>query len=364
MIVWTKPDELGDSLNGIRIIWPLKNSQKLLSPSFCTPPTNTSRRFISKMSTSSDFCSSSSSHDEYPLLTSAELSWLLLDQEMNFAVSTTFSSSPLSTVLLRQYLFLSHNLEWIQQDLTCHQLERESIFDVLSHSAPFQDIIMPIVLNFRLWQQQVSPVNPPPPFHASLNSPTSKHVERQSVIIQERSNSNDSLLSFYTPAYDEPGTRNNPINIDQLLDPSPLPPHIPVYTPPRTQLAPLLALCVADMVTLPFNVSGMVLRFVLTAKKLGIPYTIAPSCVVTNSDSTLTSRRFSSLVSLRANRGVMLQISPFYVCYHWTIFVINLLLLLLFHFCYHCYLIMIRTSFYYCYLLQLTIMQTLIMYKR
>ena len=187
------------------------------------------------MSTSFNSCSPSSSPDEYPLLTSAKLSRLLLNQEMNFAVSTMLSSSPLSTVLLRQYLFLSHNLEQIQQDLTCHQLEQESIFDILSHSAPFQDIITPIILNFRLRQWQVSPVNSPTTFQTSTSSPTPEHVEtRQSVIIQERSNSNDSLLSFYTPAHDEPGTHNNPIDVDQLLDPSPSPPRAPVYSPPRT----------------------------------------------------------------------------------------------------------------------------------
>ena len=104
------------------------------------------------MLTSSDPHSPSSSPDEYPLLTSSELSQLLLDQEMNFAVSTTFSSSPLSTVLLRQYLFLSHNLERIRQDLIRHQQERESILDVLSHSALFQDITTPIILDFRFRQ--------------------------------------------------------------------------------------------------------------------------------------------------------------------------------------------------------------------
>ena len=218
--------------------------QKLHSPSFSTPFASTPRQFISKMSTSSDPHSFSSSPDEYPLLTSSELSRLLLDQEMNFAVATMFSSSPLSTTLLWQYLFLSHNLERIRQDLTQHQQEQESIFDVLSHSAPFQDIITPIVLNFRYWQQQVSPVNPPPTFQMSLNSPISEQtVEWQSVIIQEWSNSTDSLLSFYTAAHEEPGTRNNPIDVDQLLDPSPSPPRIPVYTPPRTQSAPITAPC-------------------------------------------------------------------------------------------------------------------------
>ena len=196
------------------------------------------------MSTSFNSRSSSSSPDEYPLLTSAKLSRLLLDQEMNFAVSTVFSLSPLSTVLLWQYLFLSHNLEWIWQDLTHHQLEQESIFNVLSHSAPFQDIITPIILNFRLRQQQVSPVNPPPTFQTSSNSPISECVEtRQSVIIQEQSNSNNSLLSFYTPTHNEPGTHNNPIDVDWLLDPSPSPPWVPVYIPPRTWSAPITAPC-------------------------------------------------------------------------------------------------------------------------
>ena len=100
------------------------------------------------MLSSSDQCSPVSSPDEYPVLTSSELFRLLLDQEMNFAVAAAFSSSPLSTTLLRQYLFLSRNLERIRQDLICHQQERESIFDVLSYSALFQDIITPIVLNF------------------------------------------------------------------------------------------------------------------------------------------------------------------------------------------------------------------------
>ena len=104
------------------------------------------------MSNFSDQRSPISSLDEYPVLSPTELSRLLLDQEMNFAVATAFSSSPLSTTLLRQYLFISQNLERLRQDLLRHQQERESIFDILSHSAPFQDIITPIVLNFRYRQ--------------------------------------------------------------------------------------------------------------------------------------------------------------------------------------------------------------------
>ena len=136
------------------------------------------------MSNSSD----PSSLDEYPVLSSTELSRLLLDQEMNFAVATAFSSSPLSTTILRHYLFLSQNIERLRQDLSRHQQERESIFDVLSHSAPFQDIITPIVLNFRYRQRQVDPVTPPSPSLRTI--PDSLIPEREpdsrTVVIQER----------------------------------------------------------------------------------------------------------------------------------------------------------------------------------
>ena len=194
------------------------------------------------MSTSSE--SHPSSPDKYPFLTATELSRLLLDQEMNFAVLTTFSSSPLSTLLLQNYLFLSHNIERIRQDLTWHQLEQQYIFDILSHSAPFCDTITPIVLNFRLHQWRVSPVDPPTTFHSTPHHPTSENTEmRRSVIIQERSNSNDSLLSFYTAAHADLGTRDNHIDVDRLFNQSPSPPRILVYLPPHMQSAPVTAPC-------------------------------------------------------------------------------------------------------------------------
>ena len=189
--------------------------------------------------------SSISSVDEYPVLSSAELSRLLLDQEMNFAVATAFSSSPLSTTLLRQYLFISQNLERLCQDLLRHQQERESIFDILSHSAPFQDIITPIVLNFRYRQCQVVPTTPPSPsLRVVPNSLISEQEsEQRTIIIQERSDSDDSHLSYYTTAHEELGTRQHPIDVDRLFNSSPSPPGTPVYSPPRTHSAPVTAPC-------------------------------------------------------------------------------------------------------------------------
>ena len=223
------------------------------------------------MSNFSDRHTPVSSPDEYPVLTSSELSQLLLDQEMNFAVAAAFSSSPLSTTLLWQYLFLSHNLKWIRQDLLRHQQERESIFDVLSHSAPFQDIITPIVLNFRYRQRQVSPVNPPSPaFCVSSDSYVpEREPKQQTVIIQERSDSDNSLLSYYTTAHEELGTCHNPIDIDRLLDPSPSPPHTPIILPlGQGQHQSLLPVPFADEMDTPrINASGMAPEFARIAKK-------------------------------------------------------------------------------------------------
>ena len=202
--------------------------QRLRSLSYYSQPANTSYNHTTTMSNSSD----SSSLDEYTVLTSTELSRLLLDQEMNFAVATAFSSSPLSTTLLRQYLFISQNLERLRQDLLRHQQEREAIFDILSHSAPFQDIMNPIVLSFRYRQRQVVPITPPSPsLRVESNAPIS---ERQTVIIQERSDSDDSHLSYYTTAHEELGTRQHPIDVDRLFSSSPS---------PRTHSAPVTAPC-------------------------------------------------------------------------------------------------------------------------
>ena len=44
-------------------------------------------------------------------------------------------------------------------------------------------------------------------------------------------------------AHEDLGTRNNPIDVDRLLDPTPSPPHTPIYTPPQTRSAPVTAPC-------------------------------------------------------------------------------------------------------------------------
>ena len=71
-------------------------------------------------------------------------------------------------------------------------------------------------------------------------------------------------------AHEELGTRNNPIDVDCLLDPSPSPPCIPIYTPLLEQgqhWLLLLVLYADDMVTHRLNAFGMAPEFVRIAKK-------------------------------------------------------------------------------------------------
>ena len=213
MIACIRSNKPGSFSNTIRTTWHPTTSQKLPFTSSCKPPIETFKQLINEMSTSSE--SHLSSPDEYPFITTTKLSCLLLDQEMNFVVSNAFSLSPLSTTLLWNYLFLSHNIERIQQDLTWHQLEQQSLFNILGHSAPFCNTITPIVLDFRRCQRQVSPVDPLTTLHSTLYCSTSEDTDAiRSIIIQEQSNSDDSLLSYYTTAHTDPGTRENPIDID------------------------------------------------------------------------------------------------------------------------------------------------------
>ena len=233
---------INDCLYQARQAWKFFKYYKNYLASDDFPPIKTFKRLINKMSTSSE--SHPSSPDEYPFITTTELSCLLLNHEMNFVVSTTFSSSPLATALLRNCLFVSHNIEHIRQDLTRHQLEQQSLFDILGHSTPFRDTITPILFDFRRCQRQVSHVNPPSTFHSTLHHSTSEDTDLiWPIIIQERSNSDDSILSYYTVAHADSGTRENPIDVDQLLDLPPSPPRIPIYSPSHMQSAPVTAPC-------------------------------------------------------------------------------------------------------------------------
>ena len=136
-----QPDRPGSSLRIIKLTWLQMTSQRLPFASSCKTPIKTFERITNRMSTSSESHTSSSDSDEYPFITATELSHLLLDHGMNFAISNAFSASPLSTALLQNYLFLSQNIDRILLDINWND-------NPFCHYTPFQDTITPILLNF------------------------------------------------------------------------------------------------------------------------------------------------------------------------------------------------------------------------
>ena len=60
-----------------------------------------------------------------------ELSHLLTEPDSLHSIAHKFTSKPTSTAILRQYAFLSHSIAQLKEELECHQMEREVIYNQL-----------------------------------------------------------------------------------------------------------------------------------------------------------------------------------------------------------------------------------------
>lgn len=155
--------------------------------------------------------------------------------------------------------------------------------------------------------QSDSPENPPPTSSPSIPDPTPSNNEPvHMVIIQDQTNSNNFILSYYTAANDEPRTWNNPIDVDQLFQQSDTP-HIAVGVLPRVHLAPVTIPC--TMCRYPrHNVYGMALLSASTVKRLGIQ-----DIIVTSWDSILFNSILNFNFVWHVGNLVILQIDA--ICY-------------------------------------------------
>ena len=96
---------------------------------------------------------SSSSANRAPsppsLLTSNELGQMLLDDPTVLQFTTTFDDEPLTMMTLRHFHFITDTIERLEHVIRQHRREQESIFDYLLQSPTFQDLVPPIVLEYR-----------------------------------------------------------------------------------------------------------------------------------------------------------------------------------------------------------------------
>ena len=97
--------------------------------------------------------SSSSPLDSYSassyLPSPQELSHLLTEHDSLHSIAHQFTSKPTSTAILRYYAFLSHSIVQLEEELECHQMEREVIYNHLFDNRSFQTRIRPIVNEYR-----------------------------------------------------------------------------------------------------------------------------------------------------------------------------------------------------------------------
>ena len=107
-IVWVRPNRHKDFLKAIKTTYPQTTFQNPPFILFCWKPARIFFQTTVEMSSSSDSSTPPFSEDNnYTFITSFKLSHLLLDPGITHIVSKAFSSSPLSTTMLQEYLFIS-----------------------------------------------------------------------------------------------------------------------------------------------------------------------------------------------------------------------------------------------------------------
>jgi hypothetical protein len=160
------------------------------------------------------------------ILSSDELSRVLVDPDMLFRVARTFASHPTSTATLRYYRFLSLSIDRLELDLERHRLEQQALFTRLMECETFRTKIYPTVQEYRRkarfhpYGRSPSPPSPPS-FNNYVNPPPTIEVTStpHRVDIDEEINrlgnerKDTAVVQQYGVALGVTGSKWNPIVI-------------------------------------------------------------------------------------------------------------------------------------------------------
>ena len=143
---------------------------------------------------------SSSSNNRTPsppsLLTPNELGQMLLDDPTVLRFTTTFDDEPLTMMTLRHFHFITDTIERLEHVIRQHRREQDSIFDYLLQTPTFQDLVPPIVLEYRQ--------NHPPRTDPLMISPTTSDDSSPSAATTR------NATPYHTPPS---GSPTNPIEV-------------------------------------------------------------------------------------------------------------------------------------------------------
>ena len=139
-----------------------------------------------------------------PMLSPDELSRLIIETDLAYPIARAFASKPTSTAVLRNYAFLSRSIDGLELDLERHRLEQHALFTYLMESRTFQTKIQPIIHQYRrrIGHTRYHPYDRTPSPADSINPPHSR-------------SGGSSLGSYCTAIDEEPGSKWNPIVVDQ-----------------------------------------------------------------------------------------------------------------------------------------------------
>jgi hypothetical protein len=173
---------------------------------------------------------SSNETDDFIGTSAVEISRMLVDPIADERLRTTFEPYQTLYAVLRQYHFVTRGLNHILYDLARHRTERDTLYHSLMTSIQFQELLEPILMDFRRRQRtnDPSPLAIPsilPPSTTTTDSPRSVSIHSPPQITTpindpptsaSPSGSNRSFLSYYTASQEELGT--HPIDVDLLPD--------------------------------------------------------------------------------------------------------------------------------------------------
>jgi hypothetical protein len=174
---------------------------------------------------------SSNETNDFIGTSAVEISRMLTDPISDKRLRTTFESTQTLYAVLRQYHFVTRGLNHILYDLNRHGTERNTLYHSLMTSVQFQEMLEPILMDFRRRQQMN---DPSPLVIPSILPPSTTTDSPQSVPINSLPQSttpiddpptsassigsNESFLSYYTASQEELGTPNHLIDVDLLPD--------------------------------------------------------------------------------------------------------------------------------------------------
>lgn len=152
-----------------------------------------------------------------------EATQMLMDDRMNRRISEAFRNDVTGQLIIRHINFITTRINQLELDLDLLRSEREEIFNYAANNSSFQRRVTPFI---RLYRERLGPYarpllpSPSSSSSSSHNHSSSPHsssprtVEILPQTVTETSTEPSTVSSYHSADDHEPGSPQNPINVD------------------------------------------------------------------------------------------------------------------------------------------------------